>query len=227
MQGTAFRSSSIFAPLRSLITHRSQQTAMLSCRAAKVSACVPKPAESAFHVTTPSGERAWVHSSTGERTNSLPTHSHQTQRRGVFPRPRRPRLPGRPYRRRVCRRPHRRCRYDTCCFPTEVSHPVSLALALALALARQYPSPSGSRYVSYIYMVFEFGSTTRSVPSITIPPPTTRQGPDGFSPNPDFVSSVEELFPDKSTKICVGCLSGKRSEAATAALEQAGYLSFE
>ena len=111
MQGTAFRSSSIFAPLRSLITHRSQQTAMLSCRAAKVSACVPKPAESAFHVTTPSGERAWVHSSTGERTNSLPTHSHQTQRRGVFPRPRRPRLPGRPYRRRVCRRPHRRCRY--------------------------------------------------------------------------------------------------------------------
>ena len=46
-----FRSSSIFAPLRSLITHRSQQTAMLSCRAAKVSACVPKSAESAVHVT--------------------------------------------------------------------------------------------------------------------------------------------------------------------------------
>lgn len=60
-------------------------------------------------------------------------------------------------------------------------------------------------------------------PSITITPPTTRQGPDGFSPNPDFVSCVEDLFPDKSTKICVGCLSGKRSEAATAALEQAGY----
>ena len=139
MQGTAFRSSSIFAPLRSLITHRSQQTAMLSCRAAKVSACVPKPAESAFHVTTPSGERAWVHSSTGERTNSLPTHSHQTQRRGVFPRPRRPRLPGRPYRRRVCRRPHRRCRYDTCCFlrrsPTQ-SHSHSHSHSHSLASIR-------------------------------------------------------------------------------------------
>jgi rhodanese-related sulfurtransferase len=78
-----------------------------------------------------------------------------------------------------------------------------------------------------MYHIYIWLDDAISVPSITIPPPTTRQGPDGFSPNPDFVSSVEELFPDKSTKICVGCLSGKRSEAATAALEQAGYLSFE
>jgi rhodanese-related sulfurtransferase len=53
--------------------------------------------------------------------------------------------------------------------------------------------------------------------------PVWVKGTDGFQPNPEFVSCVEQLFPDKSTKICVGCLSGKRSEAASSALEQAGY----
>lgn len=49
----------------------------------------------------------------------------------------------------------------------------------------------------------------------------------GFEPNPDFVATVEQAFPDKSGNIVVACASGKRSAAAVAALEQAGYTSLK
>ena len=43
-------------------------------------------------------------------------------------------------------------------------------------------------------------------------------------PNEAFVRAVEERFPDKEgVKLCVGCLSGKRSDAATTLLANAGY----
>lgn len=43
-------------------------------------------------------------------------------------------------------------------------------------------------------------------------------------PNEAFVQAVEEQFPDKEgVKLCVGCLSGKRSDAATRLLVSAGY----
>ncbi|WPT17929.1 Radial spoke head 10-like protein B [Picochlorum sp. SENEW3] len=43
-------------------------------------------------------------------------------------------------------------------------------------------------------------------------------------PNEAFVQAVEERFPDKEgVKLCVGCLSGKRSDAATTLLVNAGY----
>jgi rhodanese-related sulfurtransferase len=57
--------------------------------------------------------------------------------------------------------------------------------------------------------------------------PVWVKGAEGFQPNGAFVNRVEELFPDKSAKICVGCLSGKRSEAASSALEAAGYTSLK
>jgi rhodanese-related sulfurtransferase len=44
-----------------------------------------------------------------------------------------------------------------------------------------------------------------------------------MTPNAGFLEAVQTAFPDKGAKICVACLSGKRSEAASAILSDAGY----
>jgi rhodanese-related sulfurtransferase len=45
----------------------------------------------------------------------------------------------------------------------------------------------------------------------------------GMAPNPDFVRTVEETFPDKQFEFIVGCQAGKRSAMAVEALKNAGY----
>ncbi len=49
--------------------------------------------------------------------------------------------------------------------------------------------------------------------------------PGGMSPNPDFLSQVEASFPAKDIDLLVACAAGKRSAAAVAILESAGYTS--
>lgn len=44
-----------------------------------------------------------------------------------------------------------------------------------------------------------------------------------MTPNARFLEAVQAAFPDKGAKICVACLSGKRSEAASTILSDAGY----
>lgn len=44
------------------------------------------------------------------------------------------------------------------------------------------------------------------------------------SENPDFVSQVEKKFPDKESKLLIGCADGKRyAMDALMALDEAGY----
>lgn len=45
----------------------------------------------------------------------------------------------------------------------------------------------------------------------------------GMSDNPNFLKEVENLFPDKSKPLVVGCQAGKRSEIAIKVLEGAGH----
>jgi rhodanese-related sulfurtransferase len=45
----------------------------------------------------------------------------------------------------------------------------------------------------------------------------------GMSPNPDFVSTVQKEFPDKGTKLVVGCKAGKRSAMAIGKMQEVGY----
>jgi rhodanese-related sulfurtransferase len=52
--------------------------------------------------------------------------------------------------------------------------------------------------------------------------PVAHKGPQGMSPNPDFVAVFEASFP-KDAKLVIGCLSGGRSARACQMLEQAGY----
>jgi rhodanese-related sulfurtransferase len=44
----------------------------------------------------------------------------------------------------------------------------------------------------------------------------------GFVPNPAFLSDFKSRF-DSSAQLCVGCASGKRSQAAIAMLQPEGY----
>ena len=54
--------------------------------------------------------------------------------------------------------------------------------------------------------------------------PVMVKSPQGMSPNASFLSQVEAAFPDKDSKLCVGCLSGKRSDMATKLLvDEANY----
>eukprot|EP00878_Enallax_costatus_P016234 GHUV01017027.1.p1 GENE.GHUV01017027.1~~GHUV01017027.1.p1 ORF type:complete len:103 (+),score=28.02 GHUV01017027.1:529-837(+) len=43
---------------------------------------------------------------------------------------------------------------------------------------------------------------------------------DGMVPNPDFVTKVQEAFPNTQEALVVGCRSGNRSAKACAQLEQ-------
>ncbi|EFN53679.1 hypothetical protein CHLNCDRAFT_25566, partial [Chlorella variabilis] len=45
----------------------------------------------------------------------------------------------------------------------------------------------------------------------------------GMAPNPDFLKQFEAACPDKAAQVCVGCQSGKRSEAAARMLADAGF----
>jgi rhodanese-related sulfurtransferase len=54
--------------------------------------------------------------------------------------------------------------------------------------------------------------------------PLNHQGPEGMTPNPDFLSVVEKTFP-KDAKLVVGCKAGGRSQRAAAMLEGAGFTS--
>jgi rhodanese-related sulfurtransferase len=54
--------------------------------------------------------------------------------------------------------------------------------------------------------------------------PLMHQGPAGMTPNPDFLSVMEQSFP-KTAKLIVACKAGGRSARAAAALESAGFTS--
>ncbi|CAM9442724.1 unnamed protein product [Sphacelaria rigidula] len=45
----------------------------------------------------------------------------------------------------------------------------------------------------------------------------------GMQQNPDFVKQVAEKYPEKDTKLLMGCQMGSRSAKASAWLEEAGY----
>src|SRR5262245_5193015 len=66
---------------------------------------------------------------------------------------------------------------------------------------------------------FEAGhpASARNVPVLVLDP---RGG--GPTPNPDFVSTVEQRIP-RSTKLLVGCQAGGRSQRASELLVRAGY----
>lgn len=59
--------------------------------------------------------------------------------------------------------------------------------------------------------------------SVNIPVWLRDQATGQMAPNPGFMNAVMAEFPNKDTKLCVGCLSGKRSEQATSMLAEAGY----
>jgi rhodanese-related sulfurtransferase len=59
--------------------------------------------------------------------------------------------------------------------------------------------------------------------SVNIPVWLRDQATGQMAANPGFVDTVETQFPNKDTKLCLGCLSGKRSEQAAAMLTDAGY----
>lgn len=59
--------------------------------------------------------------------------------------------------------------------------------------------------------------------SVNIPVWLRDQATGQMAANPGFVDTVESQFPNKDTKLCLGCLSGKRSEQAAAMLAEAGY----
>ncbi|KAL6770169.1 hypothetical protein ACKKBG_A33875 [Auxenochlorella protothecoides x Auxenochlorella symbiontica] len=48
-------------------------------------------------------------------------------------------------------------------------------------------------------------------------------GDSGFTPNPDFVSEVKAAYDNLDTPLLIACQAGRRSAAAAAALEAAGY----
>lgn len=52
--------------------------------------------------------------------------------------------------------------------------------------------------------------------------PIAEPGPAGMAFNQEFLAVAEKVLP-KDTPLFVGCLSGKRSEAACQVLDQAGY----
>jgi len=52
--------------------------------------------------------------------------------------------------------------------------------------------------------------------------PWAHASPTGMTPNPDFVPAMTAAFP-RDAKIVLGCMSGRRSLNAYAALEAAGY----
>jgi len=52
--------------------------------------------------------------------------------------------------------------------------------------------------------------------------PLLHRGPGGMSPNPDFLPTMEKVFP-KDAKIVVGCQSGGRSLQAATILASTGY----
>ena len=45
----------------------------------------------------------------------------------------------------------------------------------------------------------------------------------GMTPNEDFMSKVQQEFPEKEQSMVVGCQSGKRSAMAINKMEEAGY----
>lgn len=49
------------------------------------------------------------------------------------------------------------------------------------------------------------------------------KGDAGMIPNPDFLTQVHEVFPDKSIQLVVACQSGRRSGMAIQALQGDGY----
>lgn len=53
--------------------------------------------------------------------------------------------------------------------------------------------------------------------------PLMHFGPEGMSPNPDFLSVMEKAFP-KDARIVVGCKVGGRSLRAASILESAGFV---
>jgi rhodanese-related sulfurtransferase len=75
----------------------------------------------------------------------------------------------------------------------------------------------------YVYL------DVRSVPEFEAGHPTgaynvplAHMGGGGMTPNPDFLSVVENAFP-KDARLVVGCKSGGRSAKAATLLEQAGF----
>jgi rhodanese-related sulfurtransferase len=52
--------------------------------------------------------------------------------------------------------------------------------------------------------------------------PLMHAGPQGMTPNPDFMRVVEAVLP-KEAKLVIGCQSGGRSMRAAQLLESAGY----
>jgi rhodanese-related sulfurtransferase len=59
-------------------------------------------------------------------------------------------------------------------------------------------------------------------PQGSINVPLLRQLGGGMAPNPEFMTVMEKTFP-KSTKLVVGCRSGRRSEQAARMLIQQGF----
>lgn len=59
--------------------------------------------------------------------------------------------------------------------------------------------------------------------AVNIPVWLRDQATGQMAANPGFIDAVVSQFPNKDTKLCVGCLSGKRSEQATSMLTEAGY----
>ncbi len=52
--------------------------------------------------------------------------------------------------------------------------------------------------------------------------PLLHQGPGGMTPNPEFLSVMQQAF-GKSEKMVVGCKAGSRSKRAADQLAQAGF----
>ena len=53
--------------------------------------------------------------------------------------------------------------------------------------------------------------------------PLLHMGPEGMTPNPNFMAEVAAAFPDQDTPMMLSCKAGGRSARAAAALEAAGY----
>lgn len=75
----------------------------------------------------------------------------------------------------------------------------------------------------YVYVdVRSSGEFEQGHPAGSYNVPLGQPGPGGMTPNPEFLSVLEALFP-RDAKLVVGCAAGGRSQRACAALGAAGY----
>ena len=86
------------------------------------------------------------------------------------------------------------------------------------AAAKELAETKGAVYLD----VRSQGEFAAGHPAGAINIPIAEPGPAGMAFNQEFLAVAEKVLP-KEAPLLVGCLSGKRSEAACQVLDQAGY----